>query len=393
MSVLQRRRSGQLDDWNEDPWDDVEVVEAPVVERTRRPLRPVKWLVWLTLAALIGGVLTAGGVGWWYLQQINPPGEPLEPVGFTISDDDTFDTVTTRLHDEGFIVNPGVFRWYVERQGGLDIVPGFYVLRPLDHMGSLLETLSTPPEETFTSVTFPEGFTVARMAERLAATVPTITAEEFLAATSSGQVRSEFQPEGVTSLEGLLFPDTYQVSNGESAERVAARMVSLMERVGRQEDIVVRGYVLGLTAYQVLTIASMVEREAKVDEDRALIARVIINRLKRGMPLQIDATLYYGQDPATPFAQLKEIDSPYNTYLYTGLPPTPIANPGRASIEAVVNPAPNPPAGGALCVGVPRQDCEYLFYVLADEDGRHVFSVTYEQHLVNVEKALQAGLL
>jgi UPF0755 protein len=393
VSVLQRRRPSSLDDWHDDPWDDLEIVEAPVVERTRRPLRPVKWLTWLVLAALIGGVLTFGVVGWWYLQRINPPGEPLEPVGFTITADDTFDTVTARLHDEGFIVDPVVFRWYVERQGGLEVVPGFYVISPLDHMGSILETLSTPPEETFTSVTFPEGFTAAKIADRLAATVPTITAEEFLTAVTSGQVRSEFQPDGVTSLEGLLFPDTYQVSNGESAERVAARMVALMERVGRQEDIVLRGYVMGLSAYQVLTIASMVEREAKVDEDRALIARVILNRLKRGMPLQIDATLYYGQDPATPFSQLKEIDSPYNTYLYPGLPPTPIASPGRASIEAVVNPAPNPPAGGPLCVGVPRQDCEYLFYVLADEDGRHAFSVTYEQHLVNVDKALQAGLL
>lgn len=393
MSVLQRRRPGPLDDWNDDPWDTVEVVEAPVVERTRRPLRPLKWLAWLAAFALVAGVLTFGGVGWWYLQQINPPGEPLEPVGFTVTEDDTFDTVTARLYDEGFIVNPSVFRWYVERQGGLDVVPGFYVLEPLDHMGSILDTLATPPEETFTSVTFPEGFTVAKMADRLAATVPTITADEFLAAVTSGQVRSEFQAEGVTSLEGLLFPDTYQVSNGESAERVAARMVALMERVGRQEDIVVRGYVLGLTAYQVLTIASMVEREAKVDDDRALIARVIINRLKRGMPLQIDATLYYGQDPGTPFAELKAIDSPYNTYLYPGLPPTPIANPGRASIEAVVNPAPNPPAGGALCVGVPRNECEYLYYVLADEDGRHAFAVTYDQHLANVDKALQAGLL
>jgi UPF0755 protein len=393
VSVLQRRRPDPLDDWHDDPWDTVEVVEAPVVERTRRPLRPLKWLAWLAAFALVAGVLTFGGVGWWYLQQINPPGEPLEPVGFTITEDDTFDSVTARLHDEGFIVNPSVFRWYVERQGGLELVPGFYVVTPLDHMGSILDTLATPPEETFTSVTFPEGFTMAKMADRLAATVPTITADEFLAAVTSGQVRSEFQPEGVTSLEGLLFPDTYQVSNGESADRVAARMVALMERVGRQEEIVVRGYVLGLTAYQVLTIASMVEREAKVDDDRALIARVIINRFKRGMPLQIDATLYYGQDPSTPFAELKAIDSPYNTYLYAGLPPTPIANPGRASIEAVVNPAPNPPAGGALCVGVPRNECEYLYYVLADEDGRHAFAVTYDQHLANVEKALQAGLL
>lgn len=393
MSVLDRRRTKQLDDWNDDPWDDVDIVDAPVVERVRRQWRPMKWVVWLVALALVAGVLAFGNVGWRYLQRINPPGDPLDPVGFTIAADDTFDSVAQRLLDEGFIVDGEVFRWYVERKGGLEVIPGFYVLRPLDHMGSILETLSTPPEETFTSVTFPEGFTAAKMADRLAASVSHLTAEDFMTAVTSGEVRSEFQPEGTTSLEGLLFPDTYQVSNGESAERVAARMVALMERVGRQEDIVVRGYVLGLTAYQVLTIASMIEREAKVDEDRALIARVIINRLRRGMPLQIDATLYYGQDPATPFAELKQIDSPYNTYLYPGLPPTPIANPGRASIEAVVNPAPNPPEGGALCNGVPREDCEYLYYVLADADGRHAFAVTYDQHLANVEKALQAGLL
>jgi UPF0755 protein len=231
------------------------------------------------------------------------------------------------------------------------------------------------------------------MANRLAEKVPRMLVSEFITASNDGSVRSEFQPEGVTSLEGLLFPDTYQVSNGESPGQVIQRMVSLMERVGRQEQIVEKGYGLHMSAYQVLIVASMIEREAKTDEDRPMIARVILNRIALGMPLQIDATLFYNQDPNLPFDQLKSIDSPYNTYLYPGLPPTPIANPGRASIEAAVNPANNPPQGGAECQNLPKEQCVWLYYVLADEDGNHAFAVTLAEHEANVEKSRAAGLL
>ena len=106
-------------------------------------------------------------------------------------------------------------------------------------------------------------------------------------------------------------------------------------------------------------MASMIEKEAKVDEDRAMIARVIYNRLFVGMPLQIDATLYYGQDSETPFSTLQATDTPYNTYLHLGLPPTPITNPGKKSIEAALHPAPNPtrrrcPGGAAVHLAVLR---------------------------------------
>ncbi len=330
MSLLERRRS-TLDDWNDDPWDQPELAEVDVVEVVRASRWPFKWLVALVAVLAVGALLAAGSVAWWYLHRINPSGEASTPVNFSVEADDTLETISVRLREQGFIVDDAVFRWYVERQGGLELTPGYYALRPLDHMGNIMQVLATPPEQTFTSVTFPEGFTVTKMANRLADRIPRLLATDFLAAASDGSVRSEYQPENVTSLEGLLFPDTYQVSNGESATQVASRMVAMMERVGRQEDIVVNGYLQGLSAYQVLVVASMVEREAKVEEDRALIARVILNRLRRQMPLQIDATLYYQQDPDLPFDQLKAIDTPYNTYLYSGLPPTPIANPGRAS--------------------------------------------------------------
>jgi UPF0755 protein len=151
---------------------------------------------------------------------------------------------------------------------------------------------------------------------------------------------------------------------------------------------------MGLTPYQVLVVASLIEREAAVPEDRAKIARVIYNRLFFGMPLQIDASLYYQQDGDLPFSELRQIDSPYNTYMYNGLPPTPIANPGRASIQAALNPAPNPSLGDPICVDLAEgTPCVYLYYVLADTDGRHVFAATIEQHEANVERARELGLL
>jgi UPF0755 protein len=273
-------------------------------------------------------------------------------------------------------------------------------------MGNVLARLRTPPGQTYTKVTFPEGFTVGQMAQRLDTSIDRLSADEFMAALGSGTIRSPFQPPGVTSLEGMLFPDTYQVSNAESEAQVIERMIGLMERVAEQEDIVSRSAALGRTPYETLIIASMIEREAKVPEDRAKISRVIHNRLgfaaldpDNPFPLQIDATLLYGRDlagldPEMPFSELRRIDGPFNTYLRPGLPPTPIANPGRASIQAALNPAPNPPAGDPICAELPDETkCSYLYYVIADENGGHVFAATDWQHERNVEAARQAGLL
>jgi UPF0755 protein len=381
-------------DWPADPWDAVEVAVA--VEPVRRQNRIVKWVVWTAFAVVLALILVAGSVGWWYIRRINPPGDAGVPVTFTIDERDDLVAISERLETEGIIVDAGVFRWYVERRGGLEITPGYYELAPGDHLGNLLATLRTPPSQTFTSVTFPEGFTVAQMATRLDDTVNRMTAVDFMTAAADPEIVSKYRPAGVTTLEGLLFPDTYQVSNGEGEGQVIERMVALMERVASQEDLERNAAELLRTPYEVLIVASMVEREAKVPEDRPKIAQVIWNRMLLGMPLQIDATLYYGQDPDTPFDQLRAIDSPYNTYMYPGLPPTPIANPGRASIQAAANARPTQlPPGDPLCQDLPDPTvgCRLLYYVLADADGRHAFAVTGEQHLANVERARAAGLL
>ena len=186
----------------------------------------------------IVGIMIAGAVGWWYLGQINPPAAAGDVQSFTVLEDDDLASISERLLEQGLISDVGVFEWYVERNGGLEITPGYFEIRPDDHMGNVLGRLRTPPGQTYTKVTFPEGFTVARMADRLDSTVDRLTAADFLAAAQDPAIRSAWQPEGVTSLEGLLFPDTYQVSNAESEGQVIERMIALMERVGNQEDIV-----------------------------------------------------------------------------------------------------------------------------------------------------------
>jgi UPF0755 protein len=391
----ERRRRREAVPWHGDDWDEADEAWGDDVERLRRQHRWLGWLLALVAVLVVAAVLVAGSVAWWYVRQLNPPGDAGPPVNFTVTEEDTLETIAVRLEDEGIIANADVFEWYVERKGGLELEPGYYSLRPSDHVGNILRVLRTPPAQTYTKVTFPEGFTIAQMAARLGEQVAGFVADDFVqVATESNAIESSLRPDGVTSMEGLLFPDTYQIAGNETPADVAQRMASLMERVARQTGLDDQGTQGGLTPYETLIVASMIEKEAKVPEDRAKIARVIYNRLFLGMPLEIDATLYYGQDPDTPFSVLRDTDTPYNTYLHPGLPPTPIANPGRASIEAALHPAQNPSVGDPLCAELPTgTPCLYLFYVVADEDGRHAFAVTFEQHLANIEKARQAGVL
>ena len=382
-------------DWQSDPWDAETIVTEDGVDVVGANVpKNVQTLIRIALLVSLVAVLVIGLAGLWFVRQINPGGVVATPVNFTINEGDTLESVSNRLEQDGVITNATVFRWYVARKGGIVLLPGYYSLKPHDTAGNITRVLNTPPAQTFIKVTFPEGLTISQMAERLGSNVPYLTEEDFNLALKDQTIRSEFQPKDATSLEGLLFPDTYQVSGDDNETRVVQRMVQLMERVGRQEKINESQARVGYSAYKVLIIASMIEREAKVPQDRAKIARVIYNRLALGMPLAIDATLLYGADPEASFADLKAVDGPYNTYTRKGLPPTPIANPGRASISAALAPAPDPPLSDAICQGAPRgTKCQYLYYVLADAEGRHVFAATYEQHLANVEKARVAGLL
>ena len=213
--------------WHHDRWDDPEALQlAQTAPRAHRS-RIVKWVLFAAAVMVVVGAVVGGAFGMWVIRQVNPPGEAGAPLTFVVDQGDTLQTISGRLKSQGFITHAGVFEWYVKRKGGIEFEPGYYTLKPRDTMGNIVRALRTPPNETFTSVTFPEGFTVAQMAKRVSEKVSRLSPSKFVDATTDGVVRSAYEPNATTSLEGLLFPDTYQVSNGEphrSASTEGARL-------------------------------------------------------------------------------------------------------------------------------------------------------------------------
>ena len=400
-----KRDSNERGAWREDPWDGKDAWLASEFEAQPLDRRPDSRTVLIALSVVMTVVLSVGGTAMWYLRQVNPPDEVSSgkslATNFTVNQGDSLISVSNRLEQEGFIVNASVFRWYAERKGGIDLQPGYFSLVKHEHIGEIMKKLNKSPSITFTKVTFPEGFTIKQIAQRIEDKTTRITAQSFYEAMTNELLTSEYLPKNMTPLdlapyrfEGLLFPDTYQVSGNESVASVLDRMLRLMERVGKQEGIADSQAKVGKSPYQVLIIASIIEREAKLEIDRGKISRVIYNRLERGMPLQIDATLYYNSPENASFTELKAIDSPYNSYLYNGLPPTPIASPGRAAIRAALNPSPNPDLSDKMCIGIKKtQNCAYLYYVLSDADGGHTFAATEQDHAINVENSRVGGFL
>jgi UPF0755 protein len=234
-----------------------------------------------------------------------------------------------------------------------------------------------PPKGADLVLTIPPGLTLPQIAERVGK-LPGHDADAFLALAASGQIRSRYQPLGVNSLEGLLEPDTYFLEADDTDAEILQRLVDTFDA---RADAIGLGNpnAAGLDPYQTIVAASLIEREAGIDEDRPLISAVLRNRLQQGMKLQIDATVCYakgGCETGISSADL-QLDSPYNTYKVNGLPPTPISGVTTKSLQAAQNPAAVP----------------YLFYVLADADGRHAFAVTGEEHEANVQAAREKGLL
>jgi UPF0755 protein len=379
-----------MHDWEADEWDSPEALYEFEAEPLR-PSRGIAKLLGFLFLLLVGASIVVGGVyGLWVLRQVNPPGKPGEKVKFTVTAADDLKSVANRLQATEIITSAKVFTWYVKQKGGLELNPGPYEIARRDNMGDVAKVLRTLPAQTFDKVTFPEGFTLDQISRRLTSKIPRLDSAKFFEVATNGKIRSPFQPPEIASLEGLVFPDTYQITGDQDESAILKQLLRQMELVGNREGLDKAKTQVGLTPYQVLIVASLIEKEAKFDEDRPKIASVIYNRLAINKELEIDATLYYGQSNETPFAQLRALDGPYNSYKRKGLPPTPIASPGAASIRAALNPSPPPPQS-ECGPGVDR--CGYLYYVLKDKEGHHVFATTVEQHDANVKAAKAAGVL
>jgi UPF0755 protein len=276
--------------------------------------------------------------------------------------------IAEKLKSEGLIRSKFSFILLALLTGkGKKLKAGFYELSSSFPSWKILGILAEGKVKKI-KVTIPEGFNIRQIGERLEQ-AGIISAKEFVSLATNAPLTLRVivsAPSG--NLEGFLFPDTYFFSKGESPENIVKAMLwnfrkKVLEKIEGSSE---------LPFYDALKLASLVEWEAKHNEERRLIAGVLLNRLKKGMRLECDATVQYVLPQHKRRITYKdlEIDSPYNTYKVKGLPPTPICNPGLPSIEAALNP----------------EDTPFLFYV-ARPDGYHIFSLTAEEHFKAVERA------
>jgi UPF0755 protein len=323
-------------------------------------------------------VIVGLGAGLWVLKQVNPSGGPGEKVAVDIVPGTSVSAVATKLEEKGVITSAGLFKLYLKVRGGAgSIQAGEYDLRKNLSMGEAKAALRRGPSIKFQKLTIPEALTLEQIADRVGA-LPGRSRDKFLAAAKSGTVKSKYQPPGSTNLEGLLFPDTYLVTDKEDEAGIVLRLVNRFDQVADEVGIATADRPNGLNPYQLIVAASLVESEAKVKDDRPLIASVISNRLTQGMRLQIDATVLYaiGHKEKVLYKDL-EVDSPYNTYKIDGLPPTPISAAGKASLEAMLRPA----------------KTTYLYYVLSDKNGKHAFATTPAEFEALKAEARRKGLI
>lgn len=334
------------------------------------------WL-WVLLGAAVLGLLIAAGAALWLQRQFDPPGAPGDEVALTLAPGASTATLAAQLDDKGIVESAQLFKLYVRLKGGVTFQAGDYVFREGQAFGDILAVLRKGPQLVYQRLTIPEGFTLAQIADRVG-TLPGRSRDRFLELANSGAVRSELQPAGSTNLEGLLFPDTYLFEEKDDEEAILRRMVGAFDEVAVEVGLADAAARQGRTPYELAIIASLVEREAKVADERGKVAQVIANRTAKGMLLQIDATVLYalgGHKERVLFRDL-EVDSPYNTYKVKGLPPTPIAAAGRASLAAAANPEPGP----------------WLYYVVIDAQGRHAFAETGAEHQANIRQAERNGV-
>ena len=302
--------------------------------------------------------------GFVFLQKMGGPVDPAseEQISVEIPSGSSTSGIADILEQQGLVSSAKEFR-LKSRMSGNDgkYKAGVYALSPSMSMDEIMTILVEGKQKTI-SITIPEGYTLKQIAQRVAQS-GICTEEEFLAETQTGTFDFAYNDQmaaGSQRYEGFLFPDTYSIFEKDSAHNVIQMMLKRFEEV-YQEESQGSSVTSEYSVFELVTAASLVEREAKLDEERPLVASVIYNRLAKGMKLQMCSTVQYAL--GTPKARLLysdlEVDSPYNTYKNAGLPVGPIASPGRTSIRAVLHPA----------------QTDYLYFVLTEAgSGKHNFA-------------------
>ncbi len=342
----------------------------------------------LALAVVLGAFAFAGFLVYrWGVEQLDPPGEPGDTVVLSLGDGDTSSNIADQLAELGVIANADVYRWYVRLRGGPGFQAGEYRFQENSAAWDVVDALGEGPISVAQAVTFPvqfpEGLTVVQMIQRVeAAEDLPYDGAAFAEALRSPEVyRSRYLPEpgrlpeGVEELEGFLFPDTYAVQEGEDPRLLVERMMRRFDAVAEDLRLSESRDLVDLEPYETVVVASMIEAEAGTDADRPMIARVILNRLEAGWTLGIDATVVYATGQRELTTEELDIDSPYNTRRFPGLPPTPISSPGAASLQAALEPA----------------EGDWMYYVRTEADGGHTFAVTDAEFQAAKQVCIERG--
>lgn len=292
-------------------------------------------------------------------------------VEITIPEGSSLNYVSNILFDKGVIKSKTWFR-YKAKEAEVDkkIKPGDYLIPPTSTFEDIFALLEKGVPDEYIVLTIPEGFTLYQIAERIEE-LGFASKDEFIESTEKYFNNNyDFDTTDLYfKMEGYLYPDTYHFTKNNTVDYIVEKLAQTTDNVFT-EEYKQKLEKLDLSKHQVLTIASLIEREAKHDGERAQISGVIHNRLKKDMLLQIDATVIYGigkgKEHKTTIYQ-SELDefSPFNSYKVIGLPPGPIASPGKESIKAALYP----------------KEHDYLYYVLSPEEDGHVFNETYDEHL------------
>ncbi|WP_233566714.1 endolytic transglycosylase MltG [Cohnella endophytica] len=366
---------------NQEPLTRTAAKTASVPPVRRRKPRVLLWSFLIALGIVLS-VMT--GIVFYLWNGLRPASASATPVQISISSGMRAKKVAEVLEQNGLIRNASLFSAYLKLKGeGSRFQAGEYVLTPGMTRDQIIAKLNNGETVATATIRFtiPEGFTIEQIANRLAETA-SVDKAKFLDAASkpelwAGSTWTRAIPTDKNlkyPLEGYLFPETYEMKRGSTELDIINRMLSELDHKLDQlpEDWQSTLEERGLTVHQLLTIASLVEREVVVDDERPIVSSVIQNRLTKKMPLQIDATIQYLLDKQK--ERLLEgdlkVNSPYNTYLNAGLPPGPIASPSLKSIEAALFPGKS----------------DYLYYVTKkDGTNTHLFAVTYKQHQKNIQ--------
>ncbi len=326
----------------------------------------------LGIVVLVGVVMSGSYLFDTYLIS---PDDDAQAVSITIEEGASVEAIATQLEDEGIITSKFFFKMYTRLSDAV-LQAGTFELKPGMSLRSVVQELGYAAAQEV-QVTIPEGFTLEQIGEVVVEALPEIASSDWETIVSAQGRRTLTEDEILTGipsdqgLEGYLFPDTYRFRADATASIVAETMVLTLKRRLAENNITIPLNLIfegGLTFHEMITLASIVEREVRDPEDMKLVAGIFYTRMKIGMALQADSTVNYvtGKGDASISLDDSRIDSPYNTYQNLGLPPGPISNPGMNAILAVLNPT----------------DSNYLYF-LTTEGGEVIYAETFDQHVAN----------